>query len=301
MQRVRIVLISMLLINVLAGCFAPAQAPPPDEGELSQPESGWEREGPDGDFPSPPKAPESAVGDVAPDFTGAVQDKRRQNPDTVGWISIPDTTVDDVVLQNPAGETNDYYLNLSFDGEPDRNGVYCADRRATFGEGGRGELSRITALYGHSWDDNPDGTLFSQLKKYRDPDFARAHPYIFFSTVAENMVWEVIAVFDTTIYMPYIIPDLSEQDFRQMLRVAGASSIYDYQTPVRDGDKLLVLSTCTQSVPGYPSLPAQNDYRFVVMARLVDPEEPFSDEAAFLENPYPIPPDATLVYQSMWR
>jgi len=234
------------------------------------------------------------VSEITPDFYEDILQKQEQNGDTIGWLHIPNTEINDVILKNPTEETNNYYLNINFDGEPDEDGVFCADRRAQFGEGGREDLSRITALYGHSRDDDPEGTLFSPIKKYRDPEFAGDHPYIFFSTEAENMVWEVFAVFDTTIYLPYIEPDLSDGEFYKMLNTVYASSLYDYYPEITSEDKLLVLSTCTFNVPEHENLPALNDYRFVVMARLVDPDEPAKEQAEFTHKARYSGPDSTL-------
>lgn len=291
-------LIAAVLLAAL--CILPtACADVPDTAQSFSSDEGASIDRPPPEEPDTP--PEPTLFSVTPAYAEAIRVKREQNPDSVGWLYIPDTHIDDVIVQNPIDATNDYYLNVNFGGEPDRNGVYCADRRARFGAGGRADLSRVTALYGHSWDDDPEGTLFSQLKKYRDEDFAREHPYLFFSTEWEDMAWEVFAVFDTTIYLPYILPELDKSTFQQMLSVVRASSIYTYDVAVDSEDKLLVLSTCTMSVPGYPSLPAPNDYRFVIMARLADPQEPVKETADLAANPYPIQPDATLVYRSMWE
>lgn len=235
---------------------------------------------------------EDTVANIPPSFAREVVKKKAENSDTVGWLYIPDTTINREILQNPAEETNDYYLNLNFDGLPDRNGAFCADQRATFG--GREALSRITALYGHSWDDNPDGELFAQLKKYRNPEFAESHPYVFFSTGEEDMAWEVFAVYDTTVYLPYILPNLSGKRLAETLNVIYASSYYDYYIDITPEDRLLALSTCTFTVDGHAELPGVNDYRFVVMARLCGPGEPLKEQADLWVRTSPLPPDASL-------
>ena len=273
-------LLAALLLR-LAGCYSPEPEPaPPLIPPIEEPETGTSL------------PPEGTVASITPSFGRRIAGKRAANSDTVGWLYIPDTTIHREILQNPAGETNDYYLNLSFEGLPDSDGVFCADRRATFG--GRGELSRITALYGHSWDDDPEGELFAQLKKYRDPEFAADHPYVFFSTGEEDMVWEVFAVYDTTIYLPYILPDLSGWELATTLNTVYASSYYDYHIDITPEDRLLALSTCTFAVDGHPNLPSINNYRFVVMARLCGPAEPLKEQAGFSVRTSPMAPDATL-------
>lgn len=235
---------------------------------------------------------------ITPDYSAKIQAKKQQNADVVGWLRVPGTDINEVILQNPSKSNpftpkNAYYLNLNFDKQPDKNGVFSADHRASFGANGRDSLSRITTIYAHSWSDNPDGEIFAQLKRYRDSDFAKEHPYIFFSTEPENMVWEVFAVFDTTIYLPYVRPRLSTGVFYQTLDMVRDLSYYNYDIGVSADDRILALSTCTYSVDGHPSLPSLNDYRFVVMARLVGPEETLRDSAVFAVNASRLSPDAT--------
>lgn len=252
--------------------------------------------------PEPEIAYEDSVASITPDFWLDIRDKELQNPDTIGWIYIPDTTVNQVVLQNPPEmQNNQFYLDVDFNRMPDKNGTFCTDFRNVFGSGVRGDLSRITTVYGHSWSDNPDGELFEQLKKFRDPEFARTHPYIFFSTQEENMVWEIFAVFDTTIHLPYIMPDLDDNEMYDLLDIVDKLSEYSYFSAVSPDDKLLVLSTCTYSVRGHDQLPEYNNYRFVIMAKLVEPRSPRLEEAVFHVNENPAPPDTAPMFMSFWE
>lgn len=304
----RIGIIAILAFGVASGSFRFTHSAPVDTPFESAVETVVEPEPPEETEPheevaavaeSEPDALKygyDAVQTITPDFYDDIAEKQQQNPDSIGWLHIPDTTIDEVILKNPEAETNDYYLNLSFDKQPDADGVFCADHRAQFGDGGRENLSGVTALYGHSRDDDPDGALFSQLKKYRDEQFAAEHPYIFFSTEAEDMVWEVFAVFDTTVYVPYIEPDLTQSEFEQMLNTVYALSIYDYYPEISYEDKLLTLSTCTFTVPGHESLPELNNYRFAIMARLVEPDEEIREYAEFTVKKRIMEPDSTLPF-----
>lgn len=223
-----------------------------------------------------------------------IREKKAENGDVVGWLTVPGTDIDSVIVQNPPND-NSFYTTHDFEGNPSKDGVYCADMRGDFTIPTRVGIPQNIALYGHNWDENPDGRLFAQLKRFKDPAFAKAHPYIFFSTEAEDMVWEVFAVYDITVNQPYIIPDLPWSALSEILDIAYDASIYDYGLRLTEPDKILTLSTCSFDVPGRSTLlPLDKipDYRFVVMARLVSPEDVYKETAAFTLNDDILTPDA---------
>jgi len=157
--------------------------------------------------PKPEEIPtEDRVAAITPTNGERIREKKDENEDVVGWLTVPGTDIDSVIVQNPADD-NGFYSKHDFAGTPNRDGTYSADCRCDFTTPTREGISQNIALYGHSWDENPDGQLFAQLKRFKEPDFAEAHPYIFFSTEDEDMAWEVFAVYDITVNQPYIIPE----------------------------------------------------------------------------------------------
>lgn len=231
------------------------------------------------------------VGAITPEASKYVRYKKRENADTIGWLTIPDTRVNSVVVHRPTSR-NIYYGERDFQGNLSKNGTYYTDYRNTFAGGTRQGLSRNTVIFGHSWNDDPNSILFSQIKKYRDPEFAKNHPYIFFSTEQDDIAWEVFAVMDTHINFPYILSNGSlGYSVEDMLEATRKSSIYNYKTSVSSGDKILTISTCTYSIPGQAHLPEDNDYRFAIVAKQVDPNTIAKSQADFTINPNPAHPD----------
>jgi sortase B len=218
---------------------------------------------------------------------------KAENPDTVGWLTVPGTDIDNVIVQSPK-DNNGFYTNHDFAGNESKDGTYFADNRADFTTPTREGISQNVTLNGHSWDENPDGRLFVQLKRFKDEDFAEAHPYIFFSTEAEDLAYEIFAVYHATVNQPYIIPDLPWASLREVLELAYAASLYDYGVRLSETDKILTLSTCSFEPPGRSPLPFDQfpDYRFVIMARLVSPSDEQKQTAAITVNPNPLIPDA---------
>ena len=244
--------------------------------------------------PEPEEIPaQDRVAAITPANGERIREKKDENEDVVGWLTVPGTDIDSVILYSPEKD-NGFYTNHDFAGNPSKDGFYFADNRCDFTSPTRDRISQNIALYAHSWDENPDGQLFAQLKRFKNPDFAEAHPYIFFSTEAEDMVWEVFAVYNITVNQSYIIPDLPWSTLSKILDIAYQASVLDYGIRLTESDKILTLSTCSFEVPGRPPLPLDKipDYRFVVMARLVSPDDARKETATVTANNDPLPPDA---------
>lgn len=285
----RIYIVALCILLVFTAC-APS-------GSMSQ-TSASEESSQEEVMPSVPESPpeeipvEKRVAAITPTNGQRIQEKKGENEAVVGWLAVPGTHINSVIVQNPPDD-NGFYTAHDFEGNPSKDGTYCADGRCDFSSPTREGISQNIALYGHNWEENPDGQLFAQLKRFKEPGFAEAHPYIFFSTEAEDMAWEVFAVYDITVNQPYIIPDLPWSSLSEMLDIVYAASIYDYGIRLTQSDKILTLSTCSFEVPGRSPLPLDviPDYRFVVMARLVSPDDVGKETATFTINRNPLPPD----------
>jgi sortase B len=271
------VILSVIMITGLCSCTAD-QAPPPGASYASSRQAGLE---------NPLNSrPGGAADGERQSFLEIIEEKRAINSDTVGYLRVPGTTVDDVVLWYP-DDPNEFYLRRNFNKDYQKEGCYYADFRCSF-EGGAEGLSRNTVIYGHSLDlyDDPEAPYFSQLKKFLDEDFARATPYIRFSVGEEDLVWEVFAVYYATTDLYYNTPDPVNSEFAALLTEMTKRSEYIYDVDVTAADKILTLSTCTYVFnQEYP-----NKYRYVVAARLAGSDEPLKDAASLEKNPYPKDP-----------
>ncbi|WRS26907.1 class B sortase [Oscillospiraceae bacterium MB08-C2-2] len=277
--KVLAVLLAVVLTLSLAGCGN--RGTPASESSSSQDESS-----PYSSvlYLNPIKAPDEFLGGVLrPKLTEQVKGAKEDNKDTVGWLQVPGTIIDDVVVQS---KDNDYYLRKNFDLRYSDNGIYYADFRVKYGAKAN-ENSRNMVLYGHSMNDNPDDTgepLFTQLKRYLKEDFAKENPYIFFSTENGDYAYEVFAVYFTDIDVNYNDPNLSDADFMNIISEANKSSWQIYEgIDVSASDHIITLSTCCYNiVSSYP-----NKYRYVVMGRLVPDGEALKETANVKQNPNP--------------
>lgn len=271
-------LVSLLLALILALGLAGCGQRPQDEESVSESSSGFEFSNPLSSEFEPPEDPLEHPG-----FLEEIAERDEVNSDVVGYLYVPNTEVDDVVVWYP-NDPNEYYLRRSWDRSYSQEGCYYADFRNTF-EGDADSLSRNTVIYGHSLDlnDDPNAPYFSQLKKFFDQDFAEENPYLYFSTEEEDLVWEIFAVFFATTDLDYNNPDPTNEAFASLIQEVEQRSLYNYDIDVGANDKIITLSTCTYLFTRqYP-----NKYRYVVMAKLVDKETANKVTADMVANPDP--------------
>lgn len=201
-------------------------------------------------------------------LTKMVNHYNKVNEDTVGYLYVPNTTINDVVVQ---GADNDFYLRRNSAGKNSFDGSYYVDYRGVVGS--REKLSPNTVIYGHSMEDDPNGKYFSQLKKLEDLNYAKNNQFIYFSTPQSEMVWQIFAVFYTDTSFDYINPTPTNSQYLTLINEARARSVHNYGIDVTTKDKILTLSTCTYKFSEtYP-----NPYRYVVMAKLVDKNAPMTN------------------------
>ena len=113
---------------------------------------------------------------AAPELTERAKKLLAQNPDTVGYITIEGSQVDNPVVQT---SNNEYYLDHGFDGQEFRAGTVFMDCTDDFGADPE-TWSENIVLYGHNMADN---TMFGSLRQYRqNPSYYKEAPFITFSS-----------------------------------------------------------------------------------------------------------------------
>ena len=187
---------------------------------------------------------------------GRYQELFRMNNDMYGWISINGTNINYPVMYTP--DKKDYYLKRNFEKEYSSYGVpyiaeHCNPR----------EPSDNVILYGHHMK---NGSMFNDLMKYDDKDFFLSQNTINFDSLTETAVYEIIAVFKTTVYDDkgfkyYQFSDAdTKEEFDSYINKCKALSLYEIEASAEYGDQLLTLSTCEYS---------RTNGRMVVVAKKV--------------------------------
>lgn len=156
-----------------------------------------------------------------------------ENPDCVGWITIPDTGIDYPVMYTP--DDSEHYLRRDFSGASASHGTPFLDGRNLAQAGGQNLI-----LYGHNM---MDGSMFKPLISYLEPSFRETHQKIYLELSEKQYQYDVLAVVETSTNSPfYTFTSLADpaaaSDFRAtLLRETNLDVVHQ-------ADGYLTLSTC---------------------------------------------------------
>ncbi|WP_290881555.1 class B sortase [Anaerotruncus sp.] len=229
-----------------------------------------------------------AIPDVSKELGQAIKD----NSDVVGWLQLPDTKINEPVVQTT---DNEYYLRRDYKKNYSYAGCYYLDYESVLFDEGK-DLPQNAIIYGHNLGnplgtkDDPEADKFAQLLKFDDVEFAKKTPYIYFTTPGGQHVFEIFAVFYCEADMtpvPYHLAEYTDERLNMLLADVRARSMYSYDVEVTPEDKILTLSTCSYKYGAYSQNP---DQRYVVMGRLVRDGEGYHEQALLKINETPKAP-----------
>ena len=203
----------------------------------------------------------STVSGELPDNPVDFEELKKKNSDVVGFITINGTVVDNPVLRPGEDTDDDFYLdhdwlrNSKFAGS-----IYMQKANA------ENFSDNCTVLYGHNT--RAGSEMFSELRKYRDEDFFKANREITICIPGHVLKYEIFSAF--TYDSRHILNSFdfnTEEDFNAFVNdCVNPKTIYtafvEKSAAPKWGDKLLVLSTCTDNY--------SDDLRYIVVAKLVD-------------------------------
>lgn len=195
----------------------------------------------------------SALPDILPEYKALYA----ENPDTVGWLRIDGTGIDNVVMYAP--DEIDKYLHTDFYGNYSYRGCLFVDEYCDI------LSSDNLIIYGHNMKDY---SMFGSLMYYVSEDFYRQHKLISFDTIYEKQTYEIVAAIKTELvpegsdeFKYYEYTGSGDEDsFSEYVKFIEENKLYDTDAELSPGDKILTLSTCA-----YHS----EDGRFIVVARKI--------------------------------
>ena len=156
-----------------------------------------------------------------------------ENPDCVGWLTIPDSTVDYPIVWTP--NDPEHYLRRNFYDSYASGGTPFLDGRNVAQAEGQNLI-----LYGHNM---LDGTMFKPMLQYLTPNFQVTHEDIYLELNGAQYRYQVIASLETSSRsLVYTYTDLSGaaemEDFRAALLEETSLDV------VPQAEGYLTLSTC---------------------------------------------------------
>ena len=197
----------------------------------------------------PSAAPQSGAESLGEPILHDFAVLKEKNPDCIGWVFIPGTSIDFPVMQN-----SDFYLKHDFDGNYTDYGLPFLDERCSL------DSSDNFIIYGHHMN---DGSMFSGLLNYADEGYLAAHPEIILETENGAETYQVAEVVRAAgSYGPgewsmFDQINISAGAFNTLVENLSERRLYDTGRELVFGDRLLTLVTCEYS---------QNNGRLAVIA-----------------------------------
>lgn len=190
------------------------------------------------------------------------------NSDMRGWLKITDTVIDYPVMQN---EDENYYLYKDFYKNESASGALILDNDSEAGIGTKENGYDIapttnTIIHGHTMK---NGTMFGNLKKYKEKEYFEDHKIIEFSSLYEHREYEVISVFFSQVYKTTDTESFkfynffnakTQEELDYWIDNISKLNVHDVEIDAELGDEFLTLTCCAYHV---------ENGRFVVVAKRI--------------------------------
>ncbi len=187
--------------------------------------------------------------EICEELMEQAQELQETYPDAIGWIYIPDTSINYPIMQ---GEDNDFYLTHGTDGRSLKCGCIELDFRC------ESRLqNNFNILYGHNMK---NGSMFANVCRFKEKAYYDSHPYgwVYTSNAVYRLDFFSVAVTDwhDEIYNGF----RSLDEWTPHLK--GISRIHE-DVELTEQDRLVLLSTCSYEF---------KNARTVLTGRLVEME-----------------------------
>lgn len=204
------------------------------------------------------------------------------NEDVKGWITVPGTNIDYVVLQS-SKDKPEYYLTRDINKKKLKAGSLFLDYKSSVEEG-----TQNLVIHGHNMTSTDN--MFHHLLDFKELDFYKANPVFTFDSILQTGQWKIFSIFITNgtsekeslfNYTRAKFSDSSDfLNFVYQLRIRSIFNIDDVD--INENDEILTLSTCSYEV---------KEYRTVIVARKIRVGENANvDVESVTENPYTLYP-----------
>ncbi len=181
---------------------------------------------------------------------------KKQNKDVCAWIKVDGTVIDYPILQSSPEADDNYYLDHDINGVKKRAGsIYIQKLNHN------DFTDPNTVIYGHNM---LNGTMFGQLKKFRNREFFDTNRKIFVYTPGHIFEYEIISafVYDDRHIMNsfnFNIENECQEFFNECLNPKFLTKQVVEGATLTTDDNIITLSTCTSN----------DSERYLVIGKLV--------------------------------
>ena len=207
--------------------------------------SGEITDNPDNNTPDTPNTPDIPDNNKTPapiveEKNPVIMALKDLNSDTVGWLNVPETTIDYPIVQTT---DNDYYLKHNFNKTRDYSGwVFMNYANSST------VMDQNTIIFAHNryYSKTMFGTLSSVGKKawYQNAK----NNLITYNDVNAEMKWEVFAAYTIPVTDDYLQTNFSNQEeFFNFINLIRSRSVFKSDVNITADDKILTLSTCANT------------------------------------------------------
>ena len=170
---------------------------------------------------------------IGEDVNVNLEELKKINPNCIGWIYIPNTNINYPIVQT---ENYQYVLKHTFDGTKNKNGsIFISKNNHKF-------LDRNTIIFGHIMK---SGSMFANLHKYMDENFAKENPYIYLITEDGLQKYQIFSAYVTMGDSKTYTTEFTNKSFETYIKDCEENSEINMEKGmVSASDKIITLSTC---------------------------------------------------------
>lgn len=179
-----------------------------------------------------------------------------ENIDVCAWIKVDGTVIDYPVLQSAADADDNFYLDHDMSGAQKRAGsIYIQKLNSKEFD------DPNTLIYGHNM---LNGTMFGQLKKFKNKDFFNENRNIYIYTPGHILKYEIVSAFvydDRHILnsFNFNIENECQAFFDECMNPTSLTKQVLEGATLDTNDNIITLSTCTSN----------DSERYLVIGKLV--------------------------------
>ena len=160
--------------------------------------------------------------------------EENNNKDIVGYLSIPNTNINEPILQST---DNEFYLNHGIDKKKNIIGSTFLDYRVEINNG------KKNLIYSHN--SSTFDVPFKKLEKYYNEDFYKNNKYIYLEDEENKVKYQIFSVYVETSNWDYMKLNFTEKEWLEHLNKLKSLSWYETGVNVSKDDEILILQTCS--------------------------------------------------------